>query len=128
MISRALRRRCPRCGDKAFASFFEMREHCARCGLRFEREQGYWVGAMIINTTITFGTFVLVFGGAILITWPDVPWAAVLAVTIIANLLIPIWFYPLSKTLWMALELSWHPLETDEIDAAAGRASDQRFR
>ena len=33
--------------------------------------------------------------------------------------ILPVLFYPLSKTLWMALELSWHPLEEREIEAAA---------
>lgn len=76
---------------------------------------------MIINTTIIFATFLIVFGGMVLITWPDVPWAWVFAVTVVANLIIPIVFYPLSKTIWMALELSWHPLEDEEIEAARQR-------
>lgn len=98
-----------------------MREHCRSCGLRFEREPGYWVGAVIINTTVIFGTFLVLFGGMVLLTWPDVPWAVVLAVTVAANVTIPIVFYPLSKTVWLALELSWHPLEPEEIASAASR-------
>lgn len=76
---------------------------------------------MIINTTVIFATFLVVFGGMVLLTWPDVPWALVFTVTVVANVAIPIAFYPLSKTLWLALELSWHPLEPDEIEAAASR-------
>lgn len=98
-----------------------MREHCRSCGLRFEREPGYWVGAVIINTAVIFGTFLVVFGGMILLTWPDVPWTAVLVTTLAANVVIPIVFYPMSKTVWLALELSWHPLEPEEIAAAAAR-------
>lgn len=100
-----------------------MHEHCEKCGLRFEREPGYWVGAMIINTVVIFSTFLVVFGALVLATWPDVPWATVLVVTLVANAAIPILFYPMSKTVWLALELSWHPLEPDEIDAAARRAT-----
>ncbi|HSJ33718.1 MAG TPA: DUF983 domain-containing protein [Acidimicrobiia bacterium] len=119
MIGRGLRRRCPRCGaSDVFRSFFELRERCPSCGLRFEREAGYWVGAMIIITTVTFGLFILLLVGGILITWPDVPWNWLLAVTIGANLLVPILFYPRAKTLWAALELSWHPLEPEEIQSA----------
>lgn len=98
-----------------------MREHCVSCGLRFEREPGYWVGAVIINTTVIFATFLVVFGGMILLTWPDVPWTGVLVTTVVANVVIPVFFYPMSKTVWLALELSWHPLEPDEIAAAAER-------
>src|SRR6266705_7122554 len=42
--------RCPRCGARSlFRTWFAMHERCAVCGLRFEREQGYFLGAMYIN-------------------------------------------------------------------------------
>lgn len=100
-----------------------MREHCIRCGLRFEREPGYWVGAVIINTTAIFATFLVVFGGMVLITYPDVPWSLVLAVTLVANIAIPILFYPISKSLWSGMELSWHPLEPHEVEEASQRVA-----
>lgn len=98
-----------------------MREHCPGCGLRFEREPGYWVGAVTINTTVIFGTFLVVFGGLVVLTWPEVPWLTVLIVTAAANVLIPTLFYPISKTVWLALEMGWHPLEPEEIEAARAR-------
>ncbi|MGH8873511.1 MAG: DUF983 domain-containing protein [Acidimicrobiia bacterium] len=122
MLGRALRRRCPRCGGKAFSSYFRLREHCERCGMRFEREEGYWVGALVINTAVVFGSFLILFVGGIALTWPDVPWGALAAVTTGAMAILPVVFYPFSKTLWMALELSWHPLEEQEITHAAQRA------
>ncbi len=98
-----------------------MEEFCQSCGFRFEREPGYWVGAVVINTVVIFSTFLLVFGGLVLATFPDVPWLLVLVVTATANVVIPIVFYPISKSLWAALELSWHPLEEDELKDAAAR-------
>jgi hypothetical protein len=100
-----------------------MREHCRRCGLKFEREPGYWVGAVTINTVVIFMTFLVVFVTLVLTTWPDGPWPMVLIVTLVANVTIPIVFYPISKTLWLALEMSWHPLEPDEVDAARARVT-----
>jgi uncharacterized protein (DUF983 family) len=123
MVGRALRRRCPRCGAAAFSSYFTLEESCDRCGLGFEREPGYWVGALIINTTITFASFLVLFVGGIVAFWPDVPWGALMVVTIGVNAVLPVIMYPLSKTMWMALELSWHPLEAGEIEEAAQRAS-----
>ncbi len=128
MIRRALRRRCPRCGGEAFDSYFRLREHCPQCGLKFEREPGYWVGAVIINTTVIFATFVAVFGGLVLASWPTVRWTLVLTVGLVANGGIPIAFYPISKTLWLALELSWHPLESEEVESARSRATGAEFR
>lgn len=121
LLSRGLRRRCPRCGTPAFDTWFEMKDVCPGCGLAFERESGYWVGAIIVNTTVIFATFLLVFGVSVWVTYPDVPWTAVLIITAIANVLIPIAFYPISKSLWAGLEMSWHPLEPHEIEASAQR-------
>jgi hypothetical protein len=105
-----------------------MKEHCAQCGLQFEREEGYWVGAMIINTTITFGSFLGLFLFLVLLTWPEVPWGLVMGVTIAANAVIPVALYPVSKTVWLALEMSWHPLEPEEIVTAMERASLPEFQ
>lgn len=124
MFGRALRRHCPRCGaGKVFATYFDLKEHCPSCGLRFEREPGYWVGAMIIVTTITFGLFIFLLVGGMLVTWPDVPWAWLLGITIGANLIVPIVAYSRSKTIWLTLDLSWHPLEPDEIEGARAAAN-----
>ena len=121
MLGRAVRRRCPRCGAAAFVSYFRLGDDCAQCGLHFEREEGYWVGALIINTAVAFGTFIVLFVGGIALTWPDVPWTTLGVVTVTAMAVVPLLFYPLSKTLWMAVELSWHPLEDHEIADAAAR-------
>ena len=105
-----------------------MREHCDQCGLEFEREEGYWVGAVIVNTTVTFGTFVALFLLLVVTTWPDVPWGTVMGVSVIANGAIPVAFYPVSKTVWLALELYWHPLEPEELTAASARAIDPNYQ
>src|SRR5207245_9962086 len=66
-LSRAVRLRCPRCGTTAlFRGWFSMAEACALCGLRFERAQGYFVGAIYINYAVTailaLGGFFLLWG------------------------------------------------------------------
>lgn len=114
---RALRRRCPNCGADAFDSYFTMKERCQGCGLYFEREPGYWVGATIINTTVIFATFILVFVLGLVATWPDVPWTALLIVLLVVNGLIPVAFYPISKTIWSAMEMGWNPLDAGEVSA-----------
>jgi len=120
-LGRALRRQCPRCGAAAFESYFTLKQDCDSCGLRFEREPGYWAGALIVNTAFIFATFVVTFGAGILVTWPDVPWTGFLFVLVIINGVVPVLFYPQSKTVWSAMELGWHPLEPEEIEAATHR-------
>ena len=120
-VVRGLTRRCARCGHGAFESWFRMAETCPRCGIKFMREEGYWVGAMIMNTTATFLAFGLAFIGLIVATWPDVEWGTVMAASIGICAIVPIVFYPISKSLWFALELTWHPLEEHELTEARTR-------
>ena len=48
------RLRCPRCGRAPlFRGWFRMNAVCAVCDLRFERAQGYWVGAIYVNYAAT---------------------------------------------------------------------------
>lgn len=50
----ALLLRCPRCfGGPVFRGLFRIEERCSRCGFKFEREQGYFVGAIYINYAAT---------------------------------------------------------------------------
>lgn len=76
------------------------------------------MGALIVNTGVTFASFLVVFVGGMVVFWPEVPWFGLGVATIVINAVIPILFYPVSKTLWVALELSWHPLEPHELETA----------
>jgi uncharacterized protein (DUF983 family) len=109
-VARAVLRRCPNCGDPGvFESWMGLVEACPRCGLRFEREEGYWLGAILINTAATIGLFGVGMVAWALVTWPDPPWGLMLGVGIGFNLIAPIVFYPYSKTLWVAIEITAHP-------------------
>ncbi|MGI8773451.1 MAG: DUF983 domain-containing protein [Actinomycetota bacterium] len=111
MLARGLRKRCPHCGrGKAFDGFFTMKDRCDVCSYRFEREEGYWTGAMIINIAACEIWFFVLFVGVLIATLPDVAWTPVLIVALVTNGLLPVIFYPHSKTLWMAFDLYTHPL------------------
>jgi hypothetical protein len=74
----------------------------------------------MINMAFTFATFLVVFVGGMLVTWPDTPWTLLLVLTLALNLLFPILFHPFSRTLWVGMEMAARPLEPAEIiDAAA---------
>lgn len=104
-LSRAALIRCPRCGSGGlFRRWVTMTEECPRCALHFEREDGYWLGSVMINTGVTEGLFLVVFVLGMVLTWPDVPWTALLVVGVTLTILFPILFHPLSRTSWVALE------------------------
>jgi uncharacterized protein (DUF983 family) len=64
IMGRAAHWRCPNCGrGKLFRGVFRILSHCPQCALSYFPEQGYYVGAMIINyiatTACVVGFFLL---------------------------------------------------------------------
>lgn len=105
MLGRGARRRCARCGaGHLFRRWFHMVDDCPGCGLHFEREQGYWTGALAVNIILAGGLFTVTFAAALVATVPDVPVAPLLAVLVPVVVLTPIAGYPFSKTLWVAID------------------------
>jgi len=81
-----------------------MVEDCPTCGLHFEREQGYFTGALAINIIATGGLFAILFVTLIAVTIPDVPVVPLLAILVPVAILGPIVYYPFSKTVWVAVD------------------------
>jgi uncharacterized protein (DUF983 family) len=110
MLSRALRRRCPRCGERSiWKSWFNTKDRCPRCAHVFEREEGYWVMAVVVNTALVEVIFGIFFVGAVVASWPEIDWSRLLIVALVTNGILPFLFFPFSKTLWIALDLRTHP-------------------
>jgi len=83
---------------------------CPRCGLEFERrESGYVVGAYMLN--IVAAELVVVIAGlaVVIATWPEPPWAGLTYGGAALVVLLPLLFYPVSKTLFLAMDLAIRP-------------------
>lgn len=103
--------RCPVCGTgKIFRNLIHMAPACTVCGFIYEREQGYFIGAMYINYGVT--VLAIMAGWIILELVVKVPSDLLVWLLGIIAIGIPIGFYPYSKALWMALDLSMDPLKT----------------
>jgi hypothetical protein len=77
---------------------------CPRCGLHFEREAGYWAGALAVNLILVGGLFAVVFVVMLAFTIPDIPVGLMLGVLVPIVVLGPIVAYPFSKTIWVAID------------------------
>jgi uncharacterized protein (DUF983 family) len=122
IAGRAVRLRCPRCGAtplfpgpppnpsagaagwpalRRLKSWFVMEPQCLLCGLRYERAQGYFVGAIYINyaasTTIAIG------GYFVLRYCCDLSTAMQFAIWVPFLLIFPLWFFRWSRSLWLGL-------------------------
>jgi uncharacterized protein (DUF983 family) len=108
MLWRGLRRKCARCGGgKLFRRWFRMTDRCPHCGLKFEREPGYWVGAIAMNTAVVGFLFAVVLVAFSAATVPDIPWVTLLIIEIPLMAIVPVLFYPFSKTIWVAVDRAY---------------------
>ena len=111
MLGRALRLRCPNCGQgKPFVSWLRMRSQCEVCGLAFERgEEGYQVGSYMFAIVAAELVFAAVFLAIVLATWPSPPWTLLQYGGIALMVVVPFVLFPFTKTLFLAFDLIFRP-------------------
>jgi hypothetical protein len=81
-----------------------MRTACPRCEWRFEKEEGGYLGAMVLNYIVAVGLWLVVLVVGLILTLPDVPVLALTLASVAVLLLVTLAFYPRSKTIWAAVE------------------------
>lgn len=119
LYTRALHLRCPACGGgPVFVSWFRMCPNCPACGLHFDREPqgGYWVGSYTLNLMMTEAMLALVFVGGALLTWPSPPWESLAYGDVLVAIAFPAIFFPFSKTLFIAVDLTFRPGEPEDYE------------
>jgi uncharacterized protein (DUF983 family) len=110
MLGRGLRLRCPRCGmGPLYAKPFRMHSHCGHCRLKFEREQGYFVGAIYINYAAT--VLIAVPGFFILDIFAGITIDRQLALWIPFAVVFPLLFFHHSRSLWLVLDHWLNPAQ-----------------
>jgi hypothetical protein len=85
--------------------------------MRFEREEGFFLGAYVVNFGATEGLLLIVLMAYVLVQANSTDGVAVVPVMLAAigaAVLMPLFFYPFSRTLWVAVELIMRPLEPHE--------------
>jgi hypothetical protein len=100
-----------------------MNSHCGSCGLRYEREPGYFLGSIYINygltaLLVTALYFALFFSGALS------PQAALWIVTAFA-FVFPIWFFRYARSLWLGFDHYWDPTADDATEDEQGTRADE---
>jgi uncharacterized protein (DUF983 family) len=111
MLEAALRLRCPRCGiGKLYAKPFKMFEHCPHCHLKFEREQGYFVGAIYINYAATVA--IAVPGFFLLDAFTTMTIYQQLALWVPFAVLFPLLFFHYARSLWLVMDHFFNPSES----------------
>jgi uncharacterized protein (DUF983 family) len=108
MLFRGLFRRCPWCGGRGafFVGWFKKADCCQTCGLEWRRgDVGYELGAAAITAIITFGPLMLILGGMVALTWPEVEVIPMFAVLVVLSFVLPLLLYGSAYLMWQAIDL-----------------------
>ena len=102
-IGRALRLRCPRCGEgRLFAGLFRMLSHCSHCRLKYEQAPGFFLGSAYFNYGLTalilMATYTSLHFGVGLSHRALTPWLIAFCV------LFPLFFFRYARSLWLAMD------------------------
>ena len=115
-LIRALLLRCPYCGKgKLFRRVYTMYEKCSVCGWRFERESGYWTGAIALNLVVTELLIAIVI--VPLATWLAItqqPITLLLIIGLPMPFILPFLFFRHAKSFWMSIDFWVHPVDPEE--------------
>src|SRR5579884_1367800 len=108
--------RCPYCGKgKLFRRFFTMYDRYPVCGWRYEREEGYWTGAIAINLVVTeLLIAIIIVPLAIWFAVSGLPLAPLVIAGLPLPFLLPLLFFRHAKSFWMSLDFMIHPVDTEE--------------
>src|SRR5262245_5008645 len=91
--------RCPCCVEaSAFSGLFKMNDECARCGLRFEPEPGYYAGALYISYALAL---ILVAPLSLWMMYNDYSAFAIIAASILVLAPLSPLFFRYSRLMWI---------------------------
>ncbi len=110
-IGAMVRMRCPRClRGRLFRGLLDMWERCPVCGLRFEREAGYFTGAMYASYLIALPLVFAIFGVMWLFSSRTLLAAEVLLL-VTAVLFVPLvpLVFRYSRVLWLYFDWRFGP-------------------
>lgn len=114
-VLRAMRRRCPVCASKRISRHVaHVHQHCPNCDLDLERQVGSFIGGIALNTIGAFALLLLVIVFGFISTGGEASVGRILVPALLVSVLFPLVFYARARLAWVALELIWWPLETDE--------------
>jgi hypothetical protein len=85
-----------------------MHARCAVCGLRFEREQGYFLGAMYVNYAFT--VVIVLSSYFALAWWTNTSLAQQLLVLGGLSVLCPLLFFRHERSVWLSFDYIFNPV------------------
>jgi hypothetical protein len=92
-------------------TWFALHDRCPSCRLALGRgeDADYWLGAYAINLVVAESLAAIIALIVLRATWPE--YMAAQVTGMILAVALPILFFPFSRALWLAWDLSFRPRE-----------------
>ncbi|MCA9195919.1 MAG: DUF983 domain-containing protein [Planctomycetales bacterium] len=116
LFRRAISLRCPRCGKgKLYETWFRMFKKCPECGLVYERETGFYLGAIYFNYGLT-ALIISIAYPLLVFKWrydsQQVLWG-LLAFAVV----FPLLYYRRARSMWLGFDFLVDPRKLQETEA-----------
>lgn len=106
-LNSIFRKKCPQCqeGDFFVSTTYDLKhigdikDHCDHCGLKYEKEPGFYYGAMYVAYALGVATFVT-FWVSMNLFFSSISIGIQITVVIAAIVVLSPWLYTLSKIIW----------------------------
>jgi len=113
LVGRALRLCCPLCGQgKLFRTWLRMYSDCPHCGVKFEREPGFFLGSIYINYGLTVLIVAIVY--PVLLFNQIVPETPLLFAALAFTIVFPLLLFPWARSLWLGFD-QWRDPRAGEV-------------
>ena len=113
LLWRALRLRCPLCGQgRLFRGLWAINDDCPKCKGNFRREDGFYLGSIYVNYGLTTVIVAVVY--PLLLFTGTLSNDMLLYSALAFTLLFPIWFFRYARSLWLGLDQFWDPREGEQ--------------
>lgn len=110
IIARGLTNRCPNCGGRTLfkdGKLFELNEACPACDLKYEKDEGFYLGAMSLNYGLTLvGALTPI---ALLWYYGVLGGRTAVVLALVLSVLIPVALYRPSRSWQLMLYYSFFP-------------------
>jgi uncharacterized protein (DUF983 family) len=114
LLGRALRLQCPLCGrGKLFRGWLAMHTECPVCGVKFEREPGFFLGSIYINYGLTVLIVAIAF--PVLLFNKIVPKTPLLIASLAFAVIFPLFIFPWARSLWLGFDQWRDPREGETL-------------
>ena len=108
-----MRLRCPLCGQgRLFRSGLIMHDACPHCGVKFEREPGFFLGSIYINYGLT--ALIAIVAVFVLRFRYNIPQNPLLIGAMVFTLLFPLLVFPWARSLWLGFD-QWRDPRPGEV-------------